>query len=186
MTDLTYVNDSVFTVRDFLSAEECDQYIQLTESHGFSHAPITTMLGPQHCPDVRNNTRVMIDDAGRANELWSRVEPYVDMWEQRWKPIGLNERFRYYRYDVGEQFNWHYDGCYERSNGERSWLTFMVYLNEEFSGGATEFEDVSVQPRTGMALFFVHAILHRGAPVTDGRKYVLRSDVMYRLRRPGV
>jgi hypothetical protein len=31
-----------------------------------------------------------------------------------------------------------------------------------------------------MALVFVHRILHRGAPVTTGRKYVLRSDVMYR------
>ena len=38
----------------------------------------------------------------------------------------------------------------------------------------------AVVPEQGMALVFVHAVLHRGAPVTRGRKYVLRSDVMYR------
>ena len=33
------------------------------------------------------------------------------------------------------EFDWHYDGCFERENGERSFLTFMVYLNEGFAGG---------------------------------------------------
>lgn len=30
-----------------------------------------------------------------------------------------------------------------------------------------------------MALVFVHRHLHEGAPVIAGRKYVLRTDVMY-------
>ena len=30
-----------------------------------------------------------------------------------------------------------------------------------------------------MALVFAHLQLHEGAPVLDGRKYVLRTDVMY-------
>jgi hypothetical protein len=30
-----------------------------------------------------------------------------------------------------------------------------------------------------MALIFEHQILHEGAAVISGRKYVLRSDVMY-------
>jgi hypothetical protein len=30
-----------------------------------------------------------------------------------------------------------------------------------------------------MALGFVHLQLHEGAPVVRGRKYVLRTDVMY-------
>ena len=89
-------------------------------------------------------------------------------------------RVDFYRYDVGQQFDWHYDGCYERPNGERSWLTFMIYLNGDFDGGQTAFENAAVEPDTGMALFFVHQVLHKGQPVTNGRKYVLRSDVMYR------
>jgi hypothetical protein len=33
-----------------------------------------------------------------------------------------------------------------------------------------------------MALVFLHLQLHEGAPVVEGRKYVLRTDVMYALR----
>ena len=60
----------------------------------------------------------------------------------------------------------------------------MVYLNGDFEGGETTFEisrdPVRVVPRTGMALVFYHRLLHEGAEVLTGRKYVLRSDVMYR------
>lgn len=39
---------------------------------------------------------------------------------------------------------------------------------------------IRVQPEAGKALVFPHRILHRGAPVADGRKYVMRTDVMCR------
>jgi hypothetical protein len=57
----------------------------------------------------------------------------------------------------------------------------MVYLNDGFGGGATKFLDyeIDVVPKAGMALLFQHRILHEGAIVTSGVKYVLRSDVMY-------
>jgi hypothetical protein len=66
----------------------------------------------------------------------------------------------------------------------------MIYLNDDFDGGATSFRydyggtsidgALHVTPRRGMALLFHHPILHRGDPVAVGRKYVLRTDVMYR------
>lgn len=52
---------------------------------------------------------------------------------------------------------------------------------EDFEGGATRLlqHGVDVQPETGMALFFTHRQLHSGAEVTSGRKYVLRTDLMF-------
>ena len=61
----------------------------------------------------------------------------------------------------------------------------MLYLNDNFTGGETKFYDedrslrLSVRPQRGMALVFAHLQLHEGAPVAQGRKYVLRTDVMY-------
>jgi hypothetical protein len=64
----------------------------------------------------------------------------------------------------------------------------LIYLSDEFEGGETSFEDsysdesfdeFQIIPKIGMALFFEHPIHHKGEPVTAGRKYVLRSDVMY-------
>jgi hypothetical protein len=36
-----------------------------------------------------------------------------------------------------------------------------------------------VKPKQGMGLLFHHPLLHRGDAVAAGRKYVLRTDVMY-------
>ncbi len=186
-------NDGVFVIRDFFSLDECERVIVMTEGVGYGDAPINTFEGPQIRKDVRNNDRVMIDDPARAAEIWERLQSFVPATRGTgWRASGLNERLRYYRYDPGQQFDWHFDGYFERSAVEQSALTFMVYLNAGFEGGATEFhlsfttgdrtgqELLTVVPETGMALLFVHRILHRGAPVVRGRKYVLRSDVMYR------
>lgn len=181
MPEYNYITDQIFTVSEFFTPQECDGYVELAESRGFEDAPINTALGPQIQKDVRNNTRVIIDDLDRATELWSRITDYIPRRLGSWTASGVNERFRFYRYDVGQQFNWHYDGYFERDNGERSQLTFMVYLNSEFEGGETTLERLDIKPEKGLALFFVHQIRHKGQPVIKGRKYVLRTDVMYRL-----
>ena len=94
---------------------------------------------------------------------------------------GLNERFRFYRYTRDQAFRWHRDGAFRRDDREASRLTLMIYLNEGFGGGGTEFDLAeTVVPRTGMALVFAHHLRHQGAPVTQGTKYVLRTDVMFR------
>ncbi|WP_425617040.1 prolyl hydroxylase family protein [Anatilimnocola sp. NA78] len=179
MPDYNWINSEIFTVKEFFTAEECAMAIELAESHGFADAPINSSFGPEIRKDVRNNERVMIDSPLLAADLWKRVTDYVPHRLGDATAGGINERFRYYRYDIGQQFDWHYDGAYERPNGERSKLTFMIYLNDDFLGGQTSFEGITVVPETGLALFFVHQIRHKGQPVHRGRKYVLRTDVMY-------
>jgi hypothetical protein len=38
---------------------------------------------------------------------------------------------------------------------------------------------VDVVPKTGSVLLFQHPLLHSGETVVRGRKYALRTDVMY-------
>jgi predicted 2-oxoglutarate/Fe(II)-dependent dioxygenase YbiX len=178
----------VFTVLDLLTPDECAAYIRQSESAGYDEAPITTAFGPVRAPDIRNNNRVMIDTPDVADALWERAAEFAPPQWDRWEAVGLNERLRFYRYDPGQQFDWHRDGYFERPNGDRSLFTFMIYLNEDFEGGETSFapwesaagwNGLTIKPETGMALFFEHPKLHKGEPVVSGRKYVLRSDVMY-------
>jgi hypothetical protein len=180
MPNYTYITDQIFTVDEFFTPQECEKHIALAEEAGFGDAPINSALGVQIRKDVRNNTRVMVTDVELANHLFGQIRDYIPLTLDGWTACGLNERFRYYRYEVGQQFDWHYDGRYERENGERSKLTFMIYLNEGFEGGETSFERLSIQPRQGQALFFIHELRHKGQPVVVGKKYVLRTDVMYR------
>ena len=190
MPERTDYQFGLFTVSDFLSAEECAEWIRTTEEIGYADAPITTARGPLMVKDVRNNDRVMMDDPATAAELWRRAKPYVPSGDPllRGEPMGLNERLRFYRYTVGQRFDWHSDGHFARPDGsEISRLTFMVYLNEGFDGGETNFwvgnRTLPIVPKTGMALFFMHRFRHQGAEVRGGVKYVLRSDVMFTLVR---
>lgn len=75
----------------------------------------------------------------------------------------------------------HVDLSYRPSAQERSFLTVILYLNDDYSGGQTRFGPVAVQPKAGMALLFPHELRHEGEAVTAGTKEVLRTDVMYRV-----
>jgi predicted 2-oxoglutarate/Fe(II)-dependent dioxygenase YbiX len=186
--------EQVFVIHDLLTPDECAEYIRVTEGVGYGPAPITTLGGFVMAPEIRNNERVMVDNFDWAARLWERARPLVPSPYLGAEATGLNERFRFYRYDPGHTFRPHYDGAFAR-NDERSQLTFMVYLSGDCEGGETViyFSDdgltlpdgarVRVKPETGKALVFFHYLLHEGAPVTAGRKYVLRTDVMYRTGR---
>ncbi|MCE9565884.1 MAG: 2OG-Fe(II) oxygenase [Planctomycetes bacterium] len=186
--------EQVFVVHDLLTPEECAEYIRITEEVGYGAAPITTPSGPMMAPHMRNNERVIIDQPEWAAKLWERVKTWIPSPYLGHEATRLNERFRFYRYDPGQTFRPHTDGHYARDE-ERSQLTFMVYLSGECEGGDTAIyiqddgltlpygTDIRVKPETGKALIFFHYLLHEGTPVTAGRKYVLRTDVMYHVGR---
>lgn len=188
MLEENWLNDYVFTVEDFLTSEECNRYIRISEDFGYEDALVSSPRGHVLRSDVRNNERVMFESEEIAEWLWTRACELVPHEYEGRFAIGVNEMLRFYRYDPGQRFNWHQDFPFERDNGEQSQLTLMVYLNDDFEGGETSFEDsysdqpfdeFKVMPKQGMALFFEHAIHHKGEPVSRGRKYVLRTDVMY-------
>lgn len=108
--------------------------------------------------------------------------------------VCVNERLRFCRYTPGTQFHAHQDGVHHGPNTQ-SRLTFMVYLNDDaFSGGETVFFNgrseamsgqdgtLRLKPRKGSLIVFDHALWHAGALVESGRKYVMRSDLMYEPR----
>jgi hypothetical protein len=172
-----------WTLPDVMSPAECAAAIARIEALGPTDAPITTFSGAVMRPDIRNNQRVIFDDPALADQLFGRVAASLPSPLAGMRPVGANERFRCYRYTPGQRFAPHMDGCFARSDREYSLLTLIVYLNEGFGGGATEFcnYDCEAVPRTGHALLFQHAILHEGCVVTSGVKYAMRSDIMYRL-----
>ena len=190
MQHTAYLDDQVFTLSNVLSSEECAKLIAFSEGVGYGAAPITTGFGFILNPELRNNTRVMLDYPKCAAWLWKRIRSQVPAERDGWEAVGLNERLRFYRYEEGQAFRWHHDGCYQRNEDERSFLTCMVYLNDGFVGGETEFEPApgipesrfGVRPEAGSLLLFDHPLRHQGAELVAGTKYVLRTDVMYRRR----
>lgn len=173
----------IFTVDEVLSADECRELMARIDREGPTVAPITTLQGPRMATHIRNNERVMLDDEPLAQDLYERLLPEVPEEIHGMQVAGLNERFRCYRYRPGMRFKMHPDGAFYRNEREQSYYTVLVYLNDGFEGGHTVFAvqpEVSIRPKAGMALLFQHPIVHEGAEVLSGVKYVLRSDLMYR------
>ena len=174
------IGNASFTLHPIFTPEECQAFIERAENHGFEKAMINSRRGAVVDLNVRNNDRVIWDDPELAELVWQRVKDYLPVIQGGREIRGLNERFRYYRYTRGQRFAWHHDGYFERSNGERSLLSFLIYLNEGYEGGATKFEWTHVRGKTGMGLLFPHGLVHEGSPVLgEGVKYVIRTDVMY-------
>jgi predicted 2-oxoglutarate/Fe(II)-dependent dioxygenase YbiX len=191
-TAINTVKPGAFTLEDVFTPTECKAVIERTEALGFATATVTIAGGTQNMPGVRNNDRVKFDDLELAGELWKRFEGVAPAHMEDWTAARLNERFAVYRYDAGQRFKRHQDGMVETDTGEQSRFTVLIYLNDDCEGGETIFSDVdrsgsqirfletNVKPRPGLALLFQHELWHEGAAVTTGRKYVLRTDVLYR------
>ena len=85
----------------------------------------------------------------------------------------------------------HYSsGSYTTPNGrETSKITVLIYLNDGYNGGETVFispkdhnERVPYVPTAGSVLMFEHRLLHEGAELVEGQKFLIRTEVMYKLQ----
>ncbi|KAI6648874.1 hypothetical protein LOD99_6948 [Oopsacas minuta] len=187
-----FINNAGWVLEDFLLKEECEKMIELAEKIGFQTAEQYCFLYAN-----RKNDRILVDDEGMAKLMWERIRTHVSDLKVKsmgvsWSPCGINPRFRLCRYigGKGHYFGKHVDGGYQNSKtGEVSFLTLLVYLNskDEFEGGCTNFfrkEGVySVVPKAGLCTVFFQddgRCQHEGEKVTKGKKYIIRTDVMFR------
>ena len=181
--------ERIIVIHDFLTDEECVSLIRRSEGLAYESGTVAGVVNE----NIRNNERVILDDAALATDFFCRAQPFLPAALNDHRLVGFNERWRFYRYEPGQTFRPHRDGSYVRMRTfEESELTFMIYLNDGMTGGETRFfasieqafrqppePFLAVQPKRGMALIFLHSIWHEGAVVQTGRKYVLRTDVMY-------
>lgn len=82
-----------------------------------------------------------------------------------------------------QQFGIHTDtgSVYDKDKNEYSRFTFLIYLNEGFEGGETQFysPNVSITPKRGRTLFFDIDLLHKGNTVlSDSTKLWIGSELV--------
>jgi predicted 2-oxoglutarate/Fe(II)-dependent dioxygenase YbiX len=167
---------------------ECQQILTSVAASEWLPATINRASGREVDARIRDNLITMVRDEEMVATLWSRIAPHVPAtmssgWDgprRAMKAHGLYEPLRVYRYEVGHYFGLHTDQSYAQA-GSRSLLTLLVYLDDDFDGGETDFPEQqrTIAPRAGDALWFQHAVLHAGNAVTRGTKHVLRTDVLY-------
>lgn len=114
-----------------------------------------------------------------------------------WIPSGIGSVIKFSKYLPGSKFLPHMDNVNVVNRDERSIFTLIIYLNNDFTGGSTYFhkrnekqlpfvpQDLEatrigqVVPKTGNCLLFNHDVLHEGAQIETGNKYIIRVELMY-------
>jgi hypothetical protein len=139
-----------FQLINLLSPQECKALIQLSEARGYLKDAAVSL--PR---DIRHNDNVTwVTDEATDSIIYQRASHLL---EDRLgifgghKPLGINARFRFYRYEVGDFFKRHTDGAWPGSRvidgglvtnaypDRYSLMSFLILLNEDFDGGATRF-----------------------------------------------
>mmetsp|Transcript_11882 Transcript_11882/g.18254 ORF Transcript_11882/g.18254 Transcript_11882/m.18254 type:complete len:923 (-) Transcript_11882:185-2953(-) len=196
-------------IHNALTPDECKQLIERAEKGGFDDASIYDRRSNRiH----RKCQRWYEDDTALAADWYERILNALDDTAFEYKirnapwmgrrynatalpirSVGINERLRVLKYSQGEYFGSHCDTKFVRGPnygdkaGETSHVSVQVYLNDRFKGGQTRFHGggrhFDVKPKTGSILIFDHNLLHQGAVIKAGKKYVVRTDVMYRKMR---
>lgn len=188
----------VFLLHDVLSDEECHRFVALSDVLGYhDDAPVSLPRRIRH-----NHNFNWVVDESVDSPIWRRCKDFFSpSTYTSLRPRGLNARFRFYRYGVGDYFAPHTDGVWPGSRvidgqlvpdayGDRfSEMTMLLFLTDGYEGGRTQFQIrqntiESVTTPKGAALCFPHGThpqhcIHAGEEVTSGLKYIIRTDVLY-------
>ena len=192
-----------FQLLNVFTAQECEEFIKQTEELGYLEDAAVSL--PR---SVRHNDNItwVVDDLTH-DIIWDRCKDFMYDDKEIFygkKTLGLNKRFRFYKYSEGDFFKLHTDGSWPGSRvvnkelitdfykDRYSQMTFLILLSEDFEGGETQFvvnkngtkELVNIRTPKGGVLCFPHGLhplhcLHSSNTISSGIKYIIRTDVLF-------
>lgn len=185
----------IIVVERFATADECQWLIGRSRG-GLERAKVYRGSSTAQVADTRTN-REMSFTIFNADVVLSLIRDRIAA--ATGAPVSHFEIAKLLHYSPGEQFALHADFIEAKTpelarelaqRGQRA-ATFLVYLNEGYEGGATQFPRLSWQYRGGLgdALLFSNVdakgapdydTVHAGTPPTAGEKWVLSQWVRER------
>ena len=136
-----------FQMLDILSSTEADRFVAIAESLGFHEdAPVSLPHSVRHNQNLNWVVSEAIDGV-----FWERSRHLLTKRVNGEQVRGINARFRFYRYGVGDFFKPHSDGAWPSSQvvdgqlvadahpGLLSQYSYLIFLSDGYEGGRTEF-----------------------------------------------
>lgn len=146
-----------FQLLNLFDARECAALIALSEGCGYlPDAAVSLPRAVRH-----NDNLTWVADDPTTDIVWRRCATAVNQTPalfQGRRAVGLNARFRFYRYGPGDYFAPHTDGAWPGSKvvgdrlvadafGDRwSQLSFVAFLSDAYTGGRTCFYVSAADP----------------------------------------
>jgi len=188
--DIEFTNNLLFMLENFLTDSQSEFLIEKIEKLKFQD------IDWEYPSDYRSCKRKIVFSDDLSCFLWKKlvnnlnwedlqhVSPFGFEKEGKWFAHNINPCLRFTKYEKGNFFKKHLDGQHVQNENERSILTLMIYLNDNFKGGETIFYEnqmeITIQPKKNLALIFNHDIYHEGKDIEEGYKYILRTDVLFK------
>lgn len=192
----------IYEIDNFLTKDEC---INLINKHN-NNLKRSEVINSNRVSKFRTSSQKWIDDTELNNKILNLVNKYSKI------KLSLDngESIQFAKYEPTQEYNKHYDICTFEENkdactkdynkfGSYRYITVIIYLNNNFNGGETLFNDLGrkIKPKQGKALLFYNCILddkslenglckriddsiHSGLPVDNGEKYILTK--WYRIK----
>lgn len=177
-------------VRGFFSAAECDYVMAKAEPEMRPSMIIDEVTGRPRPHPVRTSFSMNVAPADEDLVIHALNRRFADV---TGTPYEAGEPLHVLRYTPGQEFRPHLDAIPNEPN-QRMW-TAIVYLNEGFEGGETEFPELGLCTVGGRGdcLIFRNAhedgeadprARHAGRPVTGGAKWVASRWIRQRAYSP--
>lgn len=191
---ISFPNYQVQEIPNFLTPEECDIIVQLSEPHLFESRIYS------------DKQDVLSTESRQSKQCWLKDSdhPIIQKLSQKTAeitniPITHQEPLQVVSYDKGGYFKPHYDPCdgsetyCERMNSDAGprFITLIIYLNDNFQGGETAFPYINqiCKPEKGKAVMFYNTdiegnilkeALHGGVQLTSGSKWICNKWIHLR------
>jgi prolyl 4-hydroxylase len=173
-------------IENFLSDKECDVLIQMIESN---HTRSSVVEGGNNISVVSENRTSSTTNLNHQDKFVKDI--HLKIAEYLGEPLLKGEHLQGQLYEKDQYFRPHNDffvgTAYDKhclSSGNRTY-TLMIYLNDDFEGGATNFPKLNktIIPKKGKAIKWLNTIesigqietLHEGQPIINGNKFIITS-----------
>lgn len=180
-----------------LTPNECDELLSNIREEMFEDMSI------KYDAQKRTSSRIIVMDDRLGRTLWRRLKfsnrltkllphptPLGFNVQGEWIMSGVNPAMRINKYKDEDYFSPHKDAQYAPSGDERSLLSLLIYLNDDYEKGETKFyfpkqasksdvkgltiaeeiesygglvdgyECIALKPKKGFAVLFTHNLLH--------------------------
>jgi hypothetical protein len=184
-------------IEDFATAAECRWVIE--RGRPMLTAAVVLDIHGQHVADSDRTNRSAYFQVADMDLVIEMIRARISAATH--VPVPVFEPTQLLHYSVGQEFKRHLDYLEPtnphhqerlRAGGQRI-ATFLIYLNQEFEGGETEFSQIGLRycGKTGDAIFWANCdmqgrpdpmTLHAGLPPTSGEKWILSQWIRDRAR----
>lgn len=172
---------------DFLTEDECNHIIEISRGK----LERSQVIDENSISEDRTSyqTGFLLNQTDIIKNIEERISNILNC------PLLHQEGFNVVCYESGQFYSPHYDwfdkDCpieKEHYHNNQRIITVIFYLNDDFTGGCTEFPEVNIKiiPKRGKALMFSNIdeygiedelTLHQGCPPRDGTKWIANKWV---------